>query len=226
MFDYPGASCLPNQFNWAVQTVYFAQEMKRSPSPLANTPQPWTNTYFEIENEPNARQDWSGSYTDRYGTLHSGLGWGYVNTFVSTAPLLNAALNSNGLGNGRILTGGVVVPDSGLCAPNNIIYIEQAINDANSWKGVPPGRLGVAVHPYGYTTTDEGSWQNYKGQLGFTTTTCTSLGSMIGNWEDAFPNMPKSAPTRASLMGSPGHAQRQVYHRASSVPIWDRVRGA
>lgn len=208
-FNYPDGSCQTSQFNWADQLRHFAEEMKLPGSPLASVPQPWTNTYFEIENEPNStnppRPDWYGCYL---GTC--GQGRGYMNTFATAAPALNSALNNAGLPNGRILTGGLVAPDSGLCGNNNAGIMQVAINGAES-NGVPQGRLGVAVHPYGYTTTDAGFWRNYKGQLGFTTTTCTSLGSMLGNWTSDFPNMPVIF-TETDFATDPGVVNRYSYN--------------
>lgn len=185
VFNYPGGSCQVGSFSWAAELQDFANNMKNPGSALYYRSQPWNNTYFEIENEPSNQPDWNGCYN---GTC--GLGYGYVSTFATAAPALNTALNNNGLPNGRILTGGVIAPVSGYCGGTNDQIMQQAISAAET-NGVAQGRLGVAVHPYGYTTRDNGQWQNYKGQLGRTTTTCTDLGFTINRWAyNDFPNLP------------------------------------
>jgi hypothetical protein len=173
VFDYPGGTCPPGSFSWSAQLLSFASHLKDPSSPLSSRPQPWNNTYFEIENEPDRQADWGS----------------YVSTFASAASTLNNELIIQSLGNGRILTGGVSVPDSGYCGTSKVQTMMQAIAAAEN-NGVPQGRLGVAVHPYGYTTTDPSMWFNYKGQLGRTTTTCSNLGYTIQTWTSDFPNLP------------------------------------
>lgn len=173
VFNYPPGNCPAGSFNWATQLNSFANNIKASGSPLATRPQPWSNTYFEIENEPDRQPDWGS----------------FVSMFSSVAPQCNAALINNGLSNGRIIAGGVSAPDSGYCSTSKINTVSQAITAAEN-NGVPQGRLGVAIHPYGYTTNDTFKWYNYKGQLGRTTTTCTDLGATLLLWTSMFPNLP------------------------------------
>jgi len=55
---------------------------------------------------------------------------------------------------------------------------------------VPASHLGLAVHPYGYTTRERGRWRNYIRDGGSLQNPCHDLGMMIKRWSSIPGHLP------------------------------------
>lgn len=172
LFNIKG--CQPSTTSWQNQLQDFVNNL----SSRAGMPNPLPQTYFEIMNEPYIEM---GSVWTSY----------YPPVYAAAAQKLPAAIqgyNTNhGTIRGRILTAGVEAPSANLStcpSANNINTIKTAINQAEQVVGAQ--FLGVAVHPYTYTTPYNGysspqTWVNY-GQDHATGNACLQLDQMINLW--------------------------------------------
>lgn len=185
----PSSSCptglTDNQ--WYDDTTYFVQHMSDTNSPLRSYPS-LPPTYFEVGNEPNLPI----KETPKYNGFQN-----YAERFYYATTGLYRALNTTYSGQKkagayyRILTGGVKSPDGEKgCKSGTIGEIALAIQKARAngpHGSVPTTNLGVAVHPYGFTTS---SFKNYFAAHGNKSNICGNLGAMNRAWLDRFPNLP------------------------------------
>jgi len=156
-------------------------------SPLRSYPS-LPPTYFEVGNEPNLPI----KETPKYNGFQN-----YAERFYYATTGLYRALNTTYSGQKkagayyRILTGGVKSPDGEKgCKSGTIGEIALAIQKARAngpHGSVPTTNLGVAVHPYGFTTS---SFKNYFAAHGNKSNICGNLGAMNRAWLDRFPNLP------------------------------------
>ena len=173
---------------WNADGKYFVQHMTDSGSELQNAYDPLPPTYFEIGNEPNpGLEDYKfggfQNYPARFYAAATGLYQG-----LTTA---DSSGRTRAPSYYRILTGGVFRPDGEKgCNTNSLLpVIADAINRAKAVTGLKD-HLGVAVHPYGFTTS---RFLNYfkatGGSQGYRNL-CRNLGAMNSKWLMSFPGMP------------------------------------
>lgn len=165
-------------------------------------------TYFEIGNEPNGED--ARYYSQEIdGTPNTSV---YQGIFYQAAMGIYTALNTRGVSNFTILTGGMTSPTvsyAALCADPprnprlktyNIDIAIAAINAAIITGGVPATNLGFAVHPYGYTTVENDKnpqrwkwWRSYFTRYPDNDSTlnrrrgpgvCRDLQAMLKLWTD------------------------------------------
>jgi len=171
--------------------------------------------YFEVGNEPDLDLKNIAKYTDgttfisKDGTYH------YESVYAYAARGLYQSLSGYGYSRYRILTAGMSVPtattkagttclgeggptfnqyDSVFAAAAAISATihssAQVVVDGMSIPPAPAGRLGLAVHPYGYDTPDDHGhwWKNFYKQLPlgstkrFSYNACLNLSDMINTW--------------------------------------------
>jgi len=172
--------------------------------------------YFEIGNEPNLN---TSSYQ---GTITSG-NYSYEDVFGSAAQSIQGTFGALGSTQDyRVLTGGMAQPTANsscfdITNSQNVALAGLAISDAEGnysnigvHNSVSPSHLGVAVHPYAYTTPElvatstppyyNGYWRNYGStyQSSYALShnayyhgPCSNLNDMINLWAGQnFPGLP------------------------------------
>ncbi len=181
----------PTKEQWQANSRYFITHMSDAGSALQNAYTSLPPTYFEVGNEPN-----QGNQDQRvFGGIT-----GYPTPFAYAATGLYQGLNTQGPKGRRlpsyyrILTAGVFDPEGykGCTSNSNLIVgIDKAVTMAKSMTPKLNGHLGVAVHPYGYTTTNFRDFRVAGGTVS-NGTGCRNLGSMNTAWlsRPAFQHLP------------------------------------
>jgi len=177
---------------WNADGQYFVQHMTDNGSELQNAYYPLPPTYFEIGNEPNpGLEDYKyggfQNYPARYYAAATGLYQGLTTADSSGRTRAPASAHPYY----RILTGGLFRPDGEIgCNTNNLLpVIADAIKRAKAVAGLRD-HLGVAVHPYGFTTSRFFNYFRARGSSQGYRNLCRNLGAMNSKWLASFPGLP------------------------------------
>lgn len=193
--DFTAACSIPPA-SWGAEVGDFLDQMPSYTAPQpqfpgvsVTLPNPLPMTYFEVGNEVN--------YTNSpaYGNSST-----YASIYDAVAQAVSADAHSP---KSRVLTAGMLQPSAtadGSCKDPggniNINWAKAAISLAKTH--VSSAKLGVAVHPYKYTSaSNNGYWRNYYSVPGTgdqnvnpTPYACYDLRNMINLWVSSFSGLP------------------------------------
>lgn len=183
----PGCTNYATAGSYAGQTQDFVRTMVQE-----GVYPPGRTIYFEIGNEEDNTPE---QYAD-------GTEQGYAQLFAAAAQSLQSTLSTLGYTSYYVLTGGMLQPTanvSSMCTLArsrvgqlvNIQEARDAITAAENALGQDGSHLGVAVHPYKYTTKNNGTdWRNYRNYGLYYKDSCLNMRDMLNKWTNTFPRKP------------------------------------